>query len=180
MPLHAHWICTTRVDFLRFLENILWKAGDVPRFAFPVIGVLPGTLLKVLSRPAVPVQDPTPVLPDMGPLVEEQAFITQECSTEALPVPPAAPDTPGSLVFGPSCSLALPEWPPLDLEELGPCNEEPTLPSLVLDEPSPTCSPDIFWGSPDISTVPPDDSYCLTENSSVLTGKLGPYVGGPR
>jgi len=102
-----HWLCT-RVDFLRFLESILWKAGDVPWFAFPVIG-FPGTLLKVLSRPPVPVQESPPIVPEIGPRAKEQALSSQESSLEVVSVLLASPDASPSLVF----ILASHSWSPV-------------------------------------------------------------------
>jgi len=67
VPPYSVWVQTTRVDFLHFLENVLWKTGEVPQFSFLVVGVLPGTLLKVLSRLAVPVQPPPLCLEAISP-----------------------------------------------------------------------------------------------------------------
>jgi len=80
IPPYSIWIHSSRVEFLCLLENVLWKAGDVPWFAFPIVGVLPRTLLKVITRPLVPVQPP-PV-----PIEEISVFV--------------------GLVLNPSCSLA--------------------------------------------------------------------------
>jgi len=129
-----------------------------------------------ISRLAVPVQPPHGPIEEVGPNHEEQAFSSQESSLEVVYVLPASPDGFLGLVFSPSCSPVPAEWPPLDSEVLGPYVQEPTSPSLVLDEPSPTCSPDDFWGFPDISMVPPDNSYCLPEDSSTPLEKPCPDV----
>jgi len=110
-------------QFLCFLENVLWKMGEIPQFSFLVVGVLPGTLLKVLSRPTVPVQDPPLVLPDIGLKDEEQGSPSQECSLEVLPVLAASLDVTPSLVLGvasPSCFLTPAKLLHLDIAELGP------------------------------------------------------------
>ncbi len=65
----------TRVEFLRFLENVLWKAGDdVPQFTFPIVRVLPGTLLRFLNPAPVPVQPPAVLIEEISPSDEEQAL----------------------------------------------------------------------------------------------------------
>jgi len=188
---YLDWLCTTWVDFLHFLENVLWKAGDLPQFAFPVIRVLPGTLLRVLSRPPVPVQESTLIVPEIGPMIKKGA--SQEYSLEVLSVLLASLDIFVGLVSdlaSPSCSPVPAKWPPLDSEGLGPYGKEPSSPSLVLGEASPTCSPDVFLGlvfnpscSLDIlavlldnSYLPPDDSYCLLEDSPIPLEKPCPDV----
>ncbi len=98
-PPFSVWIWTTQVNFLCFLENVLWKTGEVPQFNFPVVGVLPGTLLKVWSRPAVPVQPPQVCIEEVSPQAEEQVLSSQESSLEVAPVLSASPDISPSLAF---------------------------------------------------------------------------------
>jgi len=155
IPPYANWLRTTRADFLHYLEGVLWKSGEVPPFTFPIIRVLPGTLLRVLSRPPVPVQVLPLVQPDIGPNDEERVLSSQESSLEVLSVLPASLDHFLGLVSNPTCSL--------DVSS-----------SLV---GSPTCSLDILLSlatniiipscSFDVSLVPPDNSYCLMDDSSI-------------
>jgi len=161
MPAYGHWIRTTRADFLRYLEGVLWKTGEVPRFDFPIAGVLPGTLLKVISRPAVPVQPPLVRIEEISPTIKEQVLPSHPV---IAPVLPASPDSFVSLVLDSPCS------PDVSLSLVGsPTCSLDILPSLANDIASPSCSVDI-------SMVGPDNSYCLPENSVIPTGKLGPYV----
>jgi len=83
---------TTRANFLHFLEDVLWKTREVPQFSFPVVGVLPGTLFRVLSRPPVPVQVLPPVQLNIGLNNEEQVLSGQESFLEVLSVLQASPD----------------------------------------------------------------------------------------
>jgi len=141
IPPYADWLRTTRADFLCYLEGVLWKSGEVPPFTFPIIRVLPGTLLRVLSRPPVPVQVLPLVQPDIGPNDEERVLSSQESSLEVLSVLPASLDHFLGLVSNPTCSLDI-------------------LLSLATNIIIPSCS---F----DVSLVPPDNSYCLMDDSSI-------------
>ncbi len=86
IPSYLEWARTTRADFLHFLENDFWTTGEVPQFTFPIVGVLPGTVLKVLQSPAVPVQDSPSMILGLCPRDEEQGSTSQECLPQALPV----------------------------------------------------------------------------------------------
>jgi len=72
IPSYSEWAQTTRADFLCFLENDLWRTGEVLQFTFPIVGVLPGTLIKVLSRLAVPLQPPPVRIKEISPTIKEQ------------------------------------------------------------------------------------------------------------
>jgi len=150
----------SRVEFFRFLEHVLWETGDVPQFSFPIVGVLPGTLLKVLKTAPVPVQPPPVLIEEVAPDYEEHVLSSKESSPEVAPVLPGSPDVSPSLAFNwVSHSWAPPVpsvWPPLDIEELGPDHIEPTpnnqdsFPDYLLVLPEvPVCSPLTPVGSPD-------------------------------
>jgi len=122
--------------------------------------VLPGTLIRVLLKPLVPVQPPPVPIKELAPDYEEQVLSSKESLLEIAPALMASPDINPSLVFNwASHTWSLPMstvWPPLDYEELGPYDKEPlptscgTLPDylLVLLE-VPVCSPLTLVGSPD-------------------------------
>jgi len=92
IPPYSSWIRTTRADYVRYLEGVLWKAREVRRFDFPIVGVLPGTLLKVLSRPLVPVQPPPVLIEEVAPVYEEQILSSKESPPEVAPVLLASPE----------------------------------------------------------------------------------------
>jgi len=163
MPAYGHWIRTTRADFLRYLEGVLWKTGEVPRFDFPVAGVLPGTLLRVLSRPPVPVQPPLVRIEEIGPTILEQVLPSHPVIASVLPASPdsflslvldspCSPDNLSSLVGSPTCSLDI-------------------LPSLANNVVSPSCSVDISTADPDNSPYLPENSYCLSEEPGLIVEK---------
>jgi len=160
IPPHSDWLRMSRVEFFHFLENVLWETGEVPRFTFPIIRVLPGTLLKVLKTMLVPVQPPPVLIEEIAPNYKEQVLSSKESSPEVAPVLLASLDVQTSLVFNwVSHSWAPPVptiWPPMEYEELGSYDEGPspsshgTFPDylLVLQE-VPVCSPLTPVGSPD-------------------------------
>jgi len=94
-----------------------------------VVGVLPRTLLKVLSRLAVPVQPPHVHIEEVSAQAKEQVLSSQESSLEVAPVLLASLDISPSLVFNwasHSWSPVQSVWPSLDIPELGPDDIGPT------------------------------------------------------